>query len=371
MHSSTFHRRCLVSLLCLLGLSYCSSFSGLARSRSTRLLRASASEDLVFSQEFSDSIAEEVQKKVKIPFVPDPVVTYVLSRAVQNMSSDLSQDTLKRVLELAQTEATATKYDDMSKEELDSLADQVAKELNPTIDVPMLDETQEYEVLRQIMRVVFSIMTTSESDARKKRIKTELEVSHDLLTSEESRAKLVEAINAAVDVPILDESQEERVLSVAVASCAETLQTLLPPELIETLKGESPDAIAEMKEYLITTVNERVDLVGLSEDQERILIETMVQILIDTYVDETEAEFLLLTQDEQREELMQRQALLEYQMEVSQRKYEREQKNLGAKIDRINERLKALGSPKKTKATKPASNDSSGRFFVRSFFRKS
>jgi len=322
----------------------------------------------VFNEEFSDAIAEEVQKKVRFPFVPGPLVTYILSQAIQNMSSDLSPETMKRVLELAQTEASESVFDDLPKEDLDSLADQVAKELNPKIDVPMLDETQEYEVLRQIMRVVFSSITTSDADFRTKQINTQLQVSQDLLSSEESRAKLVEAINAAVDIPIFDETQEQSLLIAAVASCAQTLQALLPPELIETLKGESPDGIAKMKEYLIATVNERVDLAGLSEEQERTLIETTVEILIDAYVDETEAKLLLLTKDEQREELMQRQALLEYERELSQRKYEREQQNLRAKLERINERLEQLLSGK---TRKPASTDSGNRFSIKSLFRRS
>lgn len=55
-----------------------------------------------------------------------------------------------------------------------------------------------------------------------------------------------------------------------------------------------------MKAYLIARVNECVDIASLSQEQEQRLIEKMIDILIHTYVDNTEAEFLLLTKEEQQ-----------------------------------------------------------------------
>jgi hypothetical protein len=89
-------------------------------------------------------------------------------------------------------------------------------------------------------------------------------VSRDILGTKESRASLVKAINQAVNLPILGETAEAALLQSAVEMCAETLQALLPPELIETIKGESPDGLLRMKKYLIAQVNKRVDLAGLS-----------------------------------------------------------------------------------------------------------
>ena len=298
---------------------------------------------LVFSEELSATIAEEVQKRVELPFVPEPIVLFVMSQAIQNLSSDLSPGTLEKIQEALQAESTESTYDDMPDEERNALADQVAAELNAKIDVPMFDEEQELQVLQQVMRVVLQVMTTSDVEARGAMLQTQLQLSRDILGSDESRAKLVKAINAAVDVPILGESEEEAILTTAVNMCAETLQTLLPPDLIETLKGESPDGLLRMKEYLIVRVNERVDIAGLSEEQEQVLVEKMVDILIDTYVDDTEAEFLLLTKEEQQATLEEREAVLTREIELSTKRYEREQQNLAAQLARIQLRLQAYG----------------------------
>lgn len=157
---------------------------------------------------------------------------------------DLSQNSLEKIQEVLEAESTEFTYDNMPEEERNVLADQVAAELNRKIDVPMFDEEQELQVLQQIMRVVLQVMTMSQLEARGAMLQTQLQLSRDVLGSDESQAKLVKVITAAVDVPILGESEEEAILTTAVNMCAETLQTLLlPPDLIEMLKGESPDSL--------------------------------------------------------------------------------------------------------------------------------
>ena len=74
-----------------------------------------------------------------------------------------------------------------------------------------------------------------------------------------SRQKLATTINAAIDIPLLDENQEEEILLVAIQNSAETVQQLLPAELIQTLSGERPESLIAMKEYLIDQVNAKVD----------------------------------------------------------------------------------------------------------------
>lgn len=345
------------------------------RPRTTCLSAAATTESQlanVFTKELSAALAEEVQKRVELPFVPEPVVLFVMTQAIQRLSVDLSPSTLQQVQELLDAEDTESKYDDLPEEERNALADQVAAELNTKIDVPMFDEEQELQALQQIMRVVFEVLTTTDVEARSAMVQTQLQVSRDLLGSDESRAQLVKSINAAVDIPILGEAEEEAILTTAVGMCADTLQALLPPDLIESLKGESPEGLVRMKEYLITTVNERVNLAGLSEEQEQVLIESMVDILIDTYVDDTDAEFLLLTKEEQQATLEERADKLSRELELSTRRYEREQQNLAAQYERIQSRLEKYGTKvkKAPKKAAPASKNGGKWSGLFSFFRR-
>eukprot|EP00545_Synedropsis_sp_CCMP1620_P012093 CAMPEP_0119014742 /NCGR_PEP_ID=MMETSP1176-20130426/10341_1 /TAXON_ID=265551 /ORGANISM="Synedropsis recta cf, Strain CCMP1620" /LENGTH=346 /DNA_ID=CAMNT_0006967979 /DNA_START=39 /DNA_END=1079 /DNA_ORIENTATION=- len=329
-------------LTLLISLSFSLAFITPPRCPSTAFTLSATPMQEVFSDEFTEQIAADVTRAVNLPFVPSPVVAYILKQSIRKISTDLSKDTMERLQEVLQTEATSSTLDDLSKDEINSLADQVAKELNLSIDAPMLDEEQEFLVLQQIMRVVFSVITTNDKEKHKAFIKTNISASKDLLSSPESRKTLVAAINKAVDVPILDETQEATLIGAAVEASSDLVRSLLPPDLIETLKGETPESIGKMKEYVIASANEKLDIAGLSEDQERMLLEAMVSILIDTYVDNTEAEFLLMTPDEQKVKLKEMKETLERKKDLSQRRYEREQSNLAVQIERIDLRIKVL-----------------------------
>ena len=311
----------------------------------------------IFTKELAEDLAKEVTKTVSLPFVPDPVVTFMLTEAIGQLSSDLSPQMLDKVREFLASSSTTSKYDDFSEEDRVALALQVAEEVNPQIDVPILDEEQELQVLQEIFKVVFACLSVNKSALRKQMIDKAPSVSRDLLGDESSRRDLAKAINEAVDIPLLDETQEEEVLILAVASCGDTLQTLLPPEFVETLKGERPEALLEIKQFLVQKVNEKVDLVGLNEEQEQVLIEKTVDILVDKYVDGTEVEFMLMGKEEQLTKLEEKKLLLEREIELSKQRFEREQENLAARMERINLKMKEARRGKvaqKGAAPKPA-----------------
>jgi hypothetical protein len=70
----------------------------------------------------------------------------------------------------------------------------------------------------------------------------------------------------------------QHLLLVAVLDCAKILQNLFPEDAIKSLSGESPEGIAKFKTLVIDRVNERVDLIGMSEQQERAFVESLVDI---------------------------------------------------------------------------------------------
>lgn len=344
-----------LALLCLV--QCCQGFvsfpARIADRRAVQLnssLYAKPKVDDIFDEYFAESIAKDVYKSLDIPFfIPEPVVTYMIEQTIRNLSVDLSKDTKLKLQEMMEAYATPTSNDDFVTEEIHELADRIAKEINPKIDVPVLDEQQEYLLLQQILRVV--LQTALDKKSRRQNLvkwtNTNLQMSRELLGGRESRLMLAKSIDKKITIPLpLEEAQRLALISQAVDSSADLLTRLLPPDLLETLKGESPEGLLKMKEYLIDTVNAKVDIVGINEEQEKQLIETMINLLIDEYVDETDAEFLLLTQDEQQERLQERKLVLERQKIFSQRRYEREQVSLDRKLARIEERLKEIRKSK-------------------------
>lgn len=270
-----------------------------------------------------------------------PLITYCIQKVLQNMSHDLDLATLRKINEVLLAEETPTEYDDFDPAVITELSDHVAQELSvkSVIHLPMLSKDQEYEILKQIVRVVFEVLTTSEEERRTAWISSNLDAGLDLLTSPTRRHKLAVAMSQVVDIPLLGEAQEESILEAAMEQCASTLEKILPPDLLQTLKGESPEGLAEMKENLIDTVNNKVNLVGFSEEQESEIIRSMINLLIDEYANDIGTEMLLLSPNEQQERLQERVTQLEWQIKASQARFQREQNNLHAQLDRIKAQL--------------------------------
>jgi hypothetical protein len=289
---------------------------------------------VIVSDELFEDIAKLIQDKVDIPMVPTPIVKYCLSRSMQRLSSDLSPSLLKEIDEMLAAEKTESDKDDFSQNELDSLADRVAQELiaKKVIDVPLLDTNQELEILQQIFRVVFQFLATSEKERRSMLIQSSKQMALDLLGSPESRKVLARRVNAAIDIPVLNEDQEDVVFTSAVNMLADSIEMLMPPELIRTLKGESGESLAEMKKLLIQRVNEKVDLVGFNEEQEESLIRTTVELLIDAYVDPMVNDRFLLTREEQRDKVEKKIASVKRQLELSRARFDREQASLRSEL---------------------------------------
>ena len=114
---------------------------------------------------------------------------------------------------------------------------------------------------------------------------------------------------------------------------------MLPEELINTLKGEHPDSTVAVKDLLVARVNEKVNLVGFNEVQEEALIEAVVSLLFEQYIDGTEMELLVLSPEEQRRRLEEKYSLLEREMQMCERRYEREKRNLNGQLQRLQSRL--------------------------------
>lgn len=325
------------------------------------LPRDSLSAPSFFSDSLFGDLAGQVQSRVKVPPIPAPIIRFVIAQALRSMSQDLSVQLIVRMEELLDSEKTETKDDDLSEAEVQQIANDIANELvaKKLIDVPMLDEKQEFEVLLQIFKVVFSILTTTESERRASMVGSiQNFLAHDLLGTKEGQKVLIQKINQAIDIPLLNENQEERIITMAIEACAGTLQAIFPPEIIHTLKGESTQSLVEMKQFLIHKVNQNVDLIGLSEEQEESLIRTMVDLLIESYVDPTAAELLLLNkstpasslEDEdpasqiqrQRDDLTKEVVALRRKIELSRTRYERERSNLEHDLNALLRKIQEL-----------------------------
>lgn len=312
-----------------------------SRRRTHHLLREKLTVQDLLSEKIVDDVVAEVTARLDLPYVPDTVINFLLTQIMGNIGSEISEDSMDRLQEALQAAETQTAFDNIPLAEVNSLASQIAAEINPSIDIPVLNEEQELEILREIMKVVLVMLTTTEEDRRSSiwsNVQESRNYMQDLLTPK-GRNELVDALNDAVDVPILNEEQEEALLHAAVESVAALMTRLLPPSFLDVLKGESPEGLQATKDFIINEVNSNVDLIGLNESQERDIIKLLVDIMVDTYVDQSSVGVLLLSSDEQNEYWQSRRRALDTDINLSQRRYRREQFNLSMQRNRLEMRL--------------------------------
>lgn len=304
------------------------------------LYQVPASIETVFTENFAEEIATLLEGQMKISLIPSALVVHVLTQVIAKIvAADISTQSLESIQEILEAEATPTGFDDVEAGQVNELVSTLAVELNAVIDIPLVKEEKELEILHAILKAVFSVLTTSKQDYEKVVAKNQIQLSHDLLGSAETRRAMVAHINEIVDIPLVGEDQEDILLASAVEICAKAVQDILPGDVIKALSGESPDGIAKTKSLVVDRINEKVDLIGFSEKQERCFIETLVDLLINECVDGTQVEYIFLDAEGQEALLKERRNQVVREGKFSERRFQREQKSVASKLQRIDDRI--------------------------------
>ena len=302
-----------------------------------------------------EDISDRISFRIVLPFyVPQPIISAATTLAVQQLTTDvLSSELLERIGEVAaasaSSSASATEliYGDgdddgiADDEELENLSGQIATELNAQIDLPVLDEDQELVIFKAIGRSLMAVLTAPdeiEADP-KQMVDMVVETTQELLEGKEGRRKLAEALNARLDFPMLNEEGEQDLLERALDACSDRLAEVLPRELVEALKGENCDGLENTKEFVVASLNRKVDIIGLTEDQEQELIKMLVDFVVDIAIGDTEVELLLMNPEERITAWEERKVVLTRQLEISKKRHEAEKANLMAQIRRVERRI--------------------------------
>ena len=321
------------------------------RLRSFLHLNLTPSFQEVFLSEACDDISERIASRLVLPIaVPRPVVSAATRLIVRAMATELSPDLVERVsvaVALAssafQEEATGGEAQEAASAELEGLAAEVAEELGDSVSLPVLDEGQEVAVLRAVSGAALLMLASPDEILVRPKAFVDLtvETAQELLGGASGRTRLARALNARVDLPFLDEEAEQRLLERALEDCADRLSEMLPSALIDVLRGEATEGLEEAKQYVTDTINDRIDVAGLSEDQEGWIIRNVVDIVVDLVLGDTETELLIMDELEKRVALLERRDALRWRMERDRRRFDAEQAAMEAQIKRIEDRLQS------------------------------
>jgi len=311
-------------------------------------------QSVLLNQSIED-ISDRIASRIVLPFyIPQPILSAATTLAVEQLSTDvLSSDLLGRIGEVAvattsRTSATELMDDDDDDDgvsdnaEVDAISEQIATELNGQIDLPVLDEEQELVIFQAIGRALMAVLTTPDAIDIDPKGMADLAVesAQELLGGKEGRRRLAQVLNAKLDFPLLGEEGEQELLERALDACANRLLEVLPRELVHALRGvPNCDGLEKTKEFVVASINRKVDIIGLTEDQEAHLITILVDVVIDLCIGDTEVELLLMNPEERTNALQERTVALKRQLKIARKRHKAERTDLEAQIRRIEERI--------------------------------
>ena len=325
-------------------------------SRSSASPPASSLLQSILLDQSIEDISDRISSRIVLPFyVPQPIISAATTLAVQQLTTDvLSSDLLERIGEVAvasaSTKTSAAELMDgddnddgvPDNEEIDGMSEQIAVELNAQIDLPVLDEEQELVIFQAIGRALMAVLTTPDEIEvdPKQVVDLAVETAQELLGGKEGRCKLAQVLNAKLDFPILNEEAEQDLLERALDACADRLLEVLPREMVDALRGVSSyDGLEKTKGFIVASINRKVDIIGLTEEQEAQCIAMLVDVVFDLIIGDTEFELLLMNPEERMSALQEKKVALGRQLEIAKKRHEAELTNLEAHIRRIEERM--------------------------------
>lgn len=105
-----------------------------------------------------------------------------------------------------------------------------------------------------------------------------------MLMSAEEQKKIAKIVNALIDIPLVPEELEETIFMHAVGIIDRALEDVLPAAFSELLrdveKGIDKDHARQFADRLVVAVNKRIDMPYLNEEQEQRLVQTVIDPLV-------------------------------------------------------------------------------------------
>lgn len=208
----------------------------------------------------------------------------------------------------------------------------VIRKLNEEIYIPLISRETQNEIVETMCNVFFT--STGLAAVRRQMVARSLRA----VANDETRGKLASELNAMVDIPILNEDQEQALAEKFIDMCVHLLDTFIPAPIRKILDTTSPDELKEIRNTLVKRLGERIDLPWSSKESEEKAIRHVVDSFLAFYglQDGTKNADELL--DETKHELKICAIKLEAHQENS---YDTEQKML-AQIAKLKQKEKQL-----------------------------
>jgi len=210
----------------------------------------------------ADLIVRKIREEelIKIPYVPKfmvgPILNQSLKLIIEKTPLYLSDDIFNGLMS--------------GDSDLDDLEESIILQLNEDLYIPFLSREGQRDLVEKLCSIYFSPKSfrTAKRQALSRSARD--------FFNDESRKKIATELNELVDVPFFSEDQEQKAAEKIVDTVYATLQKVLPRTLLDALDSTSPEEIREIRTNLIDRLAEKIQVPLMSEEQEKKVVQTIV-----------------------------------------------------------------------------------------------
>jgi hypothetical protein len=160
---------------------------------------------------------------------------------------------------------------------MDGLSEAVIRRINEEIYIPILTREAQNALVEQICTILFS--PTSFKKVRRQMLSR---TARNLL-NEDSRVVLATQLNDMFDIPFVSEKKEQLAAEKLVNLCYGIFETVIPPPVLDILETSDPEELREVRNNLITRLNEKIDVPFASEKKEEETLRFIVDFFLNYY----------------------------------------------------------------------------------------
>ena len=151
------------------------------------------------------------------------------------------------------------------------------RKINDKINIPILSISAQHALVEKICMILFTPTSF-------KKVKRQIlsRATRDLMY-EDSRQALATKLNDMFDIPFISDEKEQAAAEALVNTCYETLEKVIPSNVLDMLETSSPEELSSVRQNLISRLNRMINIPFISEVQEEEVIRFIVDFWLSYY----------------------------------------------------------------------------------------
>lgn len=284
-------------------------------------------------------VTSMVAERIKLPLVPSQLQELVISECVQIVANEMAKQLTKEQLKSLST-SLGDAADGLTHKERSKIIKNIAKHLDAVPLVPLSIREQVVSIAVDVILGDSSVGSLGCSAFGSAIVSAGGAV--DALLDDDCRKRLATRINKNVDIPVLNDKQEQVLFEKSLDTLAAALDVLIPKAWWSALQGASASEVEDFKQNLVLVLHKRLNIPFLDDELEKRWARTAIDAIFEIFLDSTGLHAVALTPEAQLARLDQVANEAKLELDCARKQAQRREAVLQRRLARILEQKKEL-----------------------------